>query len=380
MIYLDNAATSKFKPKCMFDAMFCQLGDSANPGRGGHNDSLDCAIKINDTRAALKALTGAGDDYELVFTSGCTEALNLAIFGYLSDKKGGNVVTTVFEHNSVLRPLNRLLQTDAIDGIRYVSPSDPSQSITASDIAAATDDDTRLIVVNHVSNVNGATAEIEGIGAFAKSRKIPFLVDGAQSLGHLRADMKKCNISMLAGAGHKGLHGSQGTGFLIFSDDIKLRPIRFGGTGTSSNSLIQPEDAPEGLESGTMNTAGIIGLGAAAKWTYENFERINRHIAYLSSQTLYGLSKIPCVEIYTKTLSGVISFNVRGVDSTDVADYLNDNDVAVRSGLHCAPLAHKFLGTENRGTVRISLGYNNNSYHVSRTLEVIEKFCKFSCP
>ena len=165
MIYLDNAATSKFKPKCMFDAMFCQLGDSANPGRGGHNDSLDCAIKINDTRAALKALTGAGDDYELVFTSGCTEALNLAIFGYFSDKKGGNVVTTVFEHNSVLRPLNRLLQTDAIDGIRYVSPSDPSQSITASDIAAATDDDTRLIVVNHVSNVNGATAEIEGIGA-----------------------------------------------------------------------------------------------------------------------------------------------------------------------------------------------------------------------
>lgn len=380
MIYLDNAATSKFKPKCMFDAMFCQLGDSANPGRGGHNDSLDCAIKINDTRAALKALTGAGDGYKLVFTSGCTEALNLAIFGYLADGTGGNVVTTVFEHNSVLRPLNRLLEKNKIDGIRYVSPSDPSQSVTASDIAEATDGDTRLIVVNHVSNVNGATADIEGIGAFAKSRNIPFLVDGAQSLGHLKADMQKCNVTMLAGAGHKGLHGSQGTGFLIFSDEIKLHPIRFGGTGTSSNSLIQPEDVPEGLESGTMNTAGIIGLGASAKWTYENFERINRHIAYLSSQALYGLSKIPGVEIYTKTLSGVISFNVRGADSTDVADYLNDNDVAVRSGLHCAPLAHRFLGTENSGTVRMSIGYNNNSYHISRTLEVIEKYCKFPCP
>lgn len=380
MIYLDNAATSKFKPKCMFDAMFCQLGDSANPGRGGHSDSIDCAIRINDTRAALKALTGADDDYGLVFTSGCTEALNLAIFGYLSDKTGGNVVTTVYEHNSVLRPLNRLLQTGIISGIRYVSPSDPSQSVTAQDIAAATDGDTRLIAVNHVSNVNGATADVEKIGAFAKSKNIPFLVDGAQSLGHLRVDMKKCNISMLAGAGHKALHGSQGTGFLIFEKDIKLHPIRFGGTGTASSSLTQPEDVPEGLESGTMNTAGIIGLGAAAKWTYDNFDRINRHVAYLSSSMLYGLSKIPQVEMYTKTLSDVISFNVRGADSTDVADYLNDNDVAVRSGLHCAPLAHRFLGTEERGTVRISMGYNNNSYHVSRTLELIEKFCKFSCP
>lgn len=380
MIYLDNAATSKFKPKCMFDAMFCQLGDSANPGRGGHNDSLDCAIKINDTRSALKALTGADDGYGLVFTSGCTEALNLAIFGYLCDKKGANVVATVFEHNSVLRPLERLVRQNVLKEVRYASPSDPSQSVSADDVAKLADADTAMIIVNHVSNVNGATADVEGIGAFAKDRNIPFLVDGAQSLGHLRVNVKKCNISMLAGAGHKGLHGSQGTGFLIISDDIKLHPIRFGGTGTFSESLLQPEDVPEGLESGTMNTAGIIGLRAAAEWTYDNFDRINRHIAYLSSQTLYGLSKIKDVEIYTKTLSGVISFNVRGKDSTDVADYLNDNDVAVRSGLHCAPLAHDFLGTKDRGTVRISLGYNNNSYHVSRTLELIEKYCKISCP
>lgn len=380
MIYLDNAATSKFKPKCMFDAMFCQLGDSANPGRGGHNDSLDCAIKINDTRSALKALTGADDGYGLVFTSGCTEALNLAIFGYLCDKKGANVVATVFEHNSVLRPLERLVRQNVLKEVRYASPSDPSQSVSADDVAKLADADTAMIIVNHVSNVNGATADVEGIGAFAKDRNIPFLVDGAQSLGHLRVNVKKCNISMLAGAGHKGLHGSQGTGFLIISDDIKLHPIRFGGTGTFSESLLQPEDVPEGLESGTMNTAGIIGLRAAAEWTYGNFDRINRHIAYLSSQTLYGLSKIKDVEIYTKTLSGVISFNVRGKDSTDVADYLNDNDVAVRSGLHCAPLAHDFLGTKDRGTVRISLGYNNNSYHVSRTLELIEKYCKISCP
>lgn len=380
MIYLDNAATSKFKPKCMFDAMFCQLGDSANPGRGGHNDSLDCAIKINDTRNSLKALAGADEGYKLVFTSGCTEALNLAILGYLSEAEGGNVVTTVFEHNSVLRPLNHLLQKGVISEIRYASPSDPSQTICVDDIEKLTDSDTRLIAVNHTSNVTGATADIEAIGAFAKSKNIPFLVDCAQSMGHKRINVKKCNISMLACAGHKGLHGSQGTGFLIFSDDIKLHPIRFGGTGTFSESLLQPEDAPEGLESGTMNTAGIIGLGAAAKWTYENFEQINRHIAYLSSQALYGLGKIDGVKIYTKTLSNVISFNVGDIDSSEVADFLNDNEIAVRNGLHCAPLAHRFLGTERQGTVRMSIDYNNNAYHISRTLEVLEKFCKLSRP
>lgn len=380
MIYLDNAATSKFKPRCMFDAMFCQLSDSANPGRGGHNDSLDCAIKINDTRATLKAIVGADDDYHLVFTSGCTEALDLALFGYLADNVGGNVVTTVFEHNSVLRPLNNLLRRNVIDGIRYVSPSDPSQCVSAEDIAKYVDEDTRLIVVNHVSNVTGATADIEKIGELAKSLNVPLLVDGAQSLGHKNTDLKKYNISMLAAAGHKGLHGSQGTGFLVFKKDIKIRPIRFGGTGTFSDSLIQPEDAPEGLESGTMNTAGIIGLGAAAKWTYENFGKINSHINYLASQALYGLSKLDGVTVYTKTLSGVISFNVNGVDSSEVADYLNDNEIAVRNGLHCAPLAHRFLGTEKQGTVRMSIGYNNNAYHISRTLDVLEKFCKLSRP
>ena len=380
MIYLDNAATSKFKPRCMFDAMFCQLSDSANPGRGGHNDSLDCAIKINDTRAALKSVAGADDGYHLIFTSGCTEALNLALFGYLGSTTGGNVVTTVFEHNSVLRPLNRLQSKGVIDGIRYVSPSDPSQRITADDVKKLVDENTRHIAVNNVSNVNGATADIEGIGAFAASVNVPFLVDGAQSLGHTPLDVKKCRISMLAGAGHKGLHGSQGTGFLIFDKQLKISPIRFGGTGTSGISLVQPEEAPEGLESGTMNTAGIIGLGAAAEWTHNNFEKINRHVAYLSSEALYGLSRINGVTVYTKTLSNVISFNVKDVDSSEVADFLNENNIAVRSGLHCAPLAHKFLGTLEQGTVRMSIDYNNNAYHVSRTLDVIEKFCKLSRP
>ncbi len=380
MIYLDNAATSKFKPRCMFDAMFCRLSDSANPGRGGHNDSLDCAIMVNDARATLKTLFGADDDYHIVFTSGCTEALNLAIFGYLADNIGGNVVTTVFEHNSVLRPLNNLLQRNVIDGIRYVSPSDPSQCVSAEDVAKYVDGNTRLIAVNHVSNVTGATADIERIGELANSMNIPLLVDGAQSLGHKRLNVGKNKISMLAAAGHKGLHGSQGAGFLIFRKDMKVRPIRFGGTGTFSDSLIQPEDAPEGLESGTMNTAGVIGLGAAAQWTYDNFDKINSHIGYLASQALYGLSKIDGITVYTKTLSGVISFNVNGVDSSEVADYLNDNEIAVRNGLHCAPLAHRFLGTEKQGTVRMSIGYNNNAYHVSRTLDVLEKFCKLPRP
>lgn len=374
MIYLDNSATSKFKPKCMFDAMFSQLTDSANAGRGGHNDSIDCAIKIADTRDSLKKICGATQNYHLVFTSGCTEALNLAILGYADNLKGGNVITTVREHNSVLRPLNHLLEKQIINEIKYCHP-DENGNITDKEIERLIDKNTRLIVVNHMSNVTGEMIDLQKLGELASKNNIPLLTDAAQSLGHKKIDMQKMKITMLAGAGHKGLHGSQGTGFLIFSKDIFLSPIRYGGTGTFSESLTQPTTAPEGFESGTLNTAGIIGLGAAAKWTYSNFEQINRHIAYLSSQFIYGLSKIPKVELYTKSVSGVISFNIQGYDSTEVADFLNDNDIAVRSGLHCAPLMHKYLGTLERGTVRASIGYNNNSYHINRTLDVIEKFC-----
>lgn len=375
MIYLDNAATTKFKPKCMFDAMFSELSDSANAGRGGHNDSIDCAIKIADSRSTLKKLLGADDGYCLVFTSGCTEALNLAIFGYLHGNVGGNVVTTVTEHNSVLRPLNRLLSQGTIKEVRYAKPNKNGET-GADEIRALTDENTRLIVVNHMSNVNGALADVHAIGQFAKQKNIPFLVDAAQSAGHKRINVVQDNISMLACAGHKGLHGSQGTGFLLLSEKLDLEPIKYGGTGTSSDSLIQPTTPPEGLESGTLNSAGIIGLGAAARWTYENFETINRHVSYLSSQMLYGLSRLPRIKIYTKAVSGVISFNFEDVDSSEVADYLNDNDIAVRSGLHCAPLMHGFLGTLEQGTVRISIDYNNNAYHVGRTLEVLEKFCR----
>ncbi len=376
MIYLDNAATSRFKPRCMFDEMFKQLSYSSNPGRGSHNDSIDTAIKIYDARQLLKGIFGADSSHELIFTSNCTEACNLAIFGYLLNFKNQHidVVFTSNEHNSIARPLYKLKSVMDVDLIE-VTP-DKDGVISPVDVANAITKDTKLVCVNHISNVTGNMTDIYQIGRSAKAKGVPLMVDGAQSLGHTAIDIAQANVDFLAGAGHKGLHGPQGTGFLIYNTQYSLLPLRYGGTGTHSESLDPPAAPPEAYESGTVNSAGIIGLGASAQWTYQNLAKITLNCRYLTGELLYGLKQIRNVKLYSSQTNGVVSFNFKDYYSTDIGDYLNDRDIAVRCGLHCAPLIHTRLGTLESGTVRVSVGYNNSIKDVHALLMAIDALNK----
>lgn len=373
MIYLDNAATSRFKPRCMFDEMFKQLSYSSNPGRGGHYDSIDTAIKIYDTRQLLKKLLNCDDKYELIFTSGCTEASNLALIGYLLNFKGRkcDVIITSNEHNSVARPLYHLKDSIGINIIE-ITP-DENGIISPISVKNAISGDTKLICANHISNVTGNITDIGDIGKIAKAHNIPFFVDTAQSLGHIKLDIQENNIDFLVAAGHKGLHGCQGTGFLIYNTKYKLYPIKFGGTGSHSESLIQPDVPPDAFEAGTVNSAGIVGLGASASWTYQNLPKISLNTKYLTSELIYGLKQIKNIKLYSVHNSGVVSFNYKDFPSTDIGDYLNEHDIAVRCGLHCAPLIHKQLDTLDSGTVRVSIGYNNSISDIHAILTLIDK-------
>lgn len=372
MIYLDNSATTRFKPSCMFDAMVAELTNSSNSGRGGHNDSIDLAIKIFDARATIKNFFSAPVDYPLVFTQNCTEALNLAIFGYLRNfsKQKINVILTANEHNSVLRPLYYLSQNQPIT-LTVIKPQQDG-SISPQAILSAVQPETKLICVCHVSNVTGATSQISDIGKIALTKDIPMLVDCAQSAGHLPINVIESNIAFLACAGHKGLHGPQGTGFLIYNPKYSVSPIRFGGTGTNSASLVQPTAPPEGLESGTLNSAGILGLAESVKWTSTNFHKLNLNSHYLTTELLYGLKQMSQYKVYTAYNNGVIAFNHTAHTSTDIGEILNSNNIAVRCGLHCAPLIHQHLGTLECGAIRASIGFNNSINDINYLLQILK--------
>ena len=378
MIYLDNAATSRFKPRCMTETMIKELNCSSNPGRGGHKDAINAAEKIFGARSLIKKLVGASERYEVIFSSGCTQLINFAILGYLQNFVGQNidVIATSNEHNATLRTLffaknsirvNIIEVKPQFDG--SINPLDVSRAITA---------DTRLICLCHVSNVTGSVSDIEAIGKIAKKNNVALLVDCAQSLGHIPVDVTACNIDFLACAGHKGLHGPQGVGFLVWNTDKYLHPIAFGGTGTDSNDLKQPDTIPEGYEAGTVNCAGIIALAAATRWTMENLRQINLQERYLTAELLKGLKNNRNVTVYGSSNCGVVSFNYKHFPSTDVGDYLNSCNIAVRSGLHCAPWIHRFLGTIERGAVRVSIGYNNTIADVRALLLALQKLDKIN--
>lgn len=369
MIYFDNSATSRFKPNSMLKAMLREAQNSSNGGRSGHRDAVKTAMKISDVRTFLCDTVNAN---EVIFTKNCTEALNIVIFGTV--KKGGHVITTVNEHNSVLRPLYKLKKDGLID-LTVVNP-DKNLKINPLHVERLIRPETYMVAVNAVSNVTGAESDIGAIGEICKRKGIIFLVDGAQALPHIPVDMKKQNISFLACAGHKGLHGPQGTGFLAMNSMCEVTPLLYGGTGTNSDSVYQPKLFPESLEAGTLNSCGIIALGEAAKWTYKNLDRIKRITAKLNEIILYGLKNMNNVEVYTPdgATSGVISFNVKGLNSGEVGDILNEKyNIAVRTGLHCAPLIHNHLGTMERGAVRISIGYNNTVSDAEKLLNAIKK-------
>ncbi len=374
MIYLDNSATTNIKPKDVIkDTLNAIQKLSANPGRSGHKLSIKTAEKIFDVRCNIANYLNCDKVENIIFTQNCTDALNMAVLGTV--QKGGHIICSVNDHNSLIRPIFELERAGLVE-VTVVSPQKNSM-LTANDIEPHIKPNTYLVAINHVSNVNGDMADINSIGELCAKRCILFLLDCAQSLGHIKIDMKKNNIDMLAIAPHKALYALQGVGVLALSIKASPKPIRYGGTGTASESPYQPLEYPESLESGTIATPNIISLGSGLNFVKNNFDTINKKIDDLATYVLFELNKINNVICYTAPENvhlGVIGFNVEGLDSGLVATKLSDDfDICVRGGLHCAGLKHKSLGTLSQGIVRASLSYYNTFSDCENFIRAIKK-------
>ena len=371
MIYFDNSASTLIKPKCVQRAVSnAMMFYSANPGRSGHTEAIKTALEIEKVREKLVNHTN-GDS--VIFTGGCTHALNQAILGYAKDC---HVVCTENEHNSVLRPLEHLSKTK---NVTYSIAKQKNKGFLEwKDIEPHIKENTKLVICNHISNVNGDIAKVEEIGQKLQEKNIAFLVDGAQSGGHFKYDMKRMGISMLALAPHKGFYSAQGAGALVLNGEISLEPILFGGTGTNSLELVQPKEYPERLESGTLNTPAILAFGAGIDFVEENFDAIKEKMEDLTTYLHYELSKLP-VEIYTATDNtfGVFAFNIPSIPSNEVANLLNEKyDICVRSGYHCAPKKHEALGTLDSGAIRVSFSLFNTFAEVERLIGIVKHILK----
>lgn len=371
MIYLDNAATSRFKPKCVLDALIFDVTHSANSGRAGHDEAIDKSIRIQKCREYLLSVFGASDEYTLIFTKNCTEALNLAIFGIV--KGGERVLTGVNEHNSVLRPLFKLKQEGKIS--LEIVKTNPLGRIDVKDVEKfATNAD--ILVFGGACNVNGAICDIQSIADYCKNNGKILILDGAQSVPLIPLTLKSSGISMLACPGHKGLHGVQGTGFLIVRKDIKLSPLLYGGTGTFSSDVTPIVEMPDSFEAGTLFSGGIDALRQGAKWSFDNVDKNRKYIDRITKNILHGLHDIDAT-LYTRdTQTGVVCFNLANADSGYIADKLNEYGICVRGGLHCAPLVHREQGTSFQGAVRASVGCETKEGEIAYFLSVVERLAK----
>ncbi|NLC45290.1 MAG: aminotransferase class V-fold PLP-dependent enzyme, partial [Clostridiales bacterium] len=354
MIYMDNAATTWPKPPEVIRAVTnCMEKYGANPGRSGHKMAIEAGQILLYTREMLCELFDLHDPFQIIFTSNATDSLNLAIQG--SVLPGDHVISTSMEHNAVVRPLKEMEK----QGLKLtIIPCAPDGSIDPDDISKAIQPATRLIVTTHASNVTGTILPIEAIGKIARSHGIPYLVDAAQTAGVLPIDLSKLPVDMMAFPGHKGLLGPQGTGGLYIHPNINLRAIRQGGTGSQSESLYQPDMLPDKFESGTLNTPGIAGLGAGVKSILkEGQTKMLSHERRLGKLFLEALSHIREIKIYgpcdVSKQTGIVTINLKNKDSSEISNLLDERyDIAVRGGLHCAPLAHETLGTLHQGAVR----------------------------
>ncbi len=373
MIYLDNAATGGFKPRAVTDAVDTVVRYlSANPGRSGHRLSLAGAEIVYDCRKEVAKAFNCKSE-RVIFTKNCTEALNMAIFGTL--KIGGHVITTTFEHNSVLRPLFALKERGLIT-LSVVSPTNEQDIVEA--IKEQINDNTYLIVSTAVSNVTGITLPVKEIGQLAKERGIKFIVDCAQAGGHIPLALNDLNATAMAFAGHKGLYSIMGLGLLILDEQVDIDPLLYGGTGTESHSLTQPIFYPERLESGTLNLPAIASLNEGIRYVMKNLDSFSLHLEQASKNIIDNLNKIDGVKCYSApNKSGIVAFSLGEKDSVEVADILNKRyDIAVRGGLHCAPLTHQHLGTFNQGLVRVSLAVQNSSSELSHFYHAIKEIVK----
>ncbi len=370
VIYLDNAATTGRKPAGVIKAVDLSLRElSANPGRSGHTPSLKAADAVYSVREKTAELFGASGAENVVFTLNCTHSINCVIKGVL--KTGEHAVTSSLEHNSVMRPL---IKEEIPFDTAYVSLTD--DRITLREFERKIRRDTGLVICTGASNVLGKTLPIAEIGALCKERGVLFAVDAAQIAGVIPVNMREMNIDYLCIAPHKGLYAPMGIGVLICEKPIENTIIE-GGTGTNSAELVQPETLPERLESGTVNLPAIMGVSAGIDYIKKiGIEKIYAHEMRLIRYLYNELSKIERVQLYTPEprdgiYAPVLSFNIYGKTSAEVSQFLNEKGIAVRGGLHCAPSAHRQIGTLERGTVRVSVAAFNTPAEIGGLIKAI---------
>lgn len=374
MVYLDNASTSFPKPECVYQALdHFARHDLANPGRAGHKMALAAEHTLDDCRHRLNQFFKGASPNHFVFTLNCTDALNMALKGYL--EKGGHVITSDLEHNSISRPLRVMelagkitLTKVAADREGFLSPKAIEDAITS---------DTRLVAITHASNVLGTVQPIAEIGAICKARGVTFLVDGAQTAGVIPIEIDTMNIDLLACPGHKSLFGPTGTGFLYVSPSLTLRTWREGGTGGDSSTETQPAQMPYWLEGGTPNVLGLAGLNAGLKWiVQEGIASIHHREMALVKQLRDGLKEIGSIELFgsddLERTVATVSFRSDALPAPEIGSILDQAfGIAVRSGLHCAPYAHKSQGSFPDGLVRISPGIFNTKEDIDAVLAAL---------
>jgi len=381
VIYFDNAATSWPKPSQVKEAMVRFMDEiGANPGRSGHLLSIEAARVLHEAREALSLCFHVKDSSRIVFTHNATESINLGLKGLLKPKD--HVITSSMEHNSVMRPL-RDLEKKGVE--LSIIPCSPKGILDPMEVEKKIQTNTRMVVLNHASNVTGTLLPIREAGQIARKHDLLFLVDAAQTAGTYPIDVEEDGIDLLAFTGHKSLYGPQGTGGLVIGvrvEEKEMTPLKQGGTGSRSEFEEQPDFLPDRFESGTPNSIGIAGLLAGVRFVLETgIEQIRNHEISLIQKLIGGLKEFPRVRLYGPEngldRTATLSFNVVNLSPSEVAFRLErEFEILCRPGLQCAPAAHRTIGTFPEGTVRFSLSYLNSEEHVDQVLKAVSRLVR----
>lgn len=381
IIYLDNAATSHPKPESVIQAMAAFMREvGGNPGRSGHRLSIEAGRVVFEAREKIAALFGVSDSSRVIFGQNATEAINLGLKGLL--RRGDHVITASMEHNSVMRPL-RALERDGIE--LTVVPCSREGFLDPAEIQKAIRKNSRMVVLNHGSNVVGTLLPLEPVGEICRNHGILFMADAAQTAGVIPIDMERNRIDLLAFTGHKALFGPQGTGGLVIGERVNeknIEPLKRGGTGSRSELEEQPDFLPDLCESGTPNAVGLAGLRAGLDFILGvGIEKIRDHERKLTARLIQGLLEIPGAIVYgsgdAEKQCATVSFNLKNWAPSDLSFRLDEEfGILTRVGLHCAPSAHRTIGTFPDGTVRVSMSYLNTEEEIAQTLEAIKALAR----
>lgn len=377
MIYLDNAATTMRKPDEVTEAVVRAMNSMGNAGRGANDASLSAARVIYDAREALARFLGAENPKQIVFTNNSTESLNIAIKGIL--ERGDHVVTTMLEHNSVLRPLYEM-EEKGVD--LTIVESDQKGNISYEALENAIRDNTKAIVCTNGSNLTGNIVDIRRIGEIAKKHQVLLVVDASQTAGVYPIDVREMNIDILCFTGHKSLLGPQGTGGMYVREGLEIKPLKTGGSGVQTYSKTHPKEMPTALEAGTLNGHGIAGLNAAVRYLEkEGIDYIREKELEYMWQFYHGVKDVPSVKIYgdfdTEQRCPIVTLNIGDYDSSEVSDeLLVTYGISTRPGGHCAPLMHQALGTVDQGAVRFSFSHYNTTEEVEAAIAAIKELAE----